>query len=163
MAKKVENVMTMRLFHGSRAGIEGKIAPISRPECDFGKGFYLGTESSQPLTLICRSESPVLYTCSFDLSGLRVYRFAPTIDWALFIAYCRKRMPAKFRRLFARAYEPILKGNDVICGECRKLQERSERQRVRAAAIVDEIMDANRRDGLLFREILEKKAEELDA
>lgn len=56
MAKKVENVMIFRLFHGSRAGIAGEIAPISRPECDFGKGFYLGTESSQPLTLICRSE-----------------------------------------------------------------------------------------------------------
>lgn len=222
MRMKVENTGTLRLFHGSRAGIVGEIAPISRAECDFGKGFYMGTESSQPLTLICRSEAPVLYTCSFDLSGLRVYRFAPTIDWALFIAYCRKRMPAKFRRLFAREYEPILKAYDVIfgkiandkmfyvldfffdnlasdtavekclsalnlgdqycaktvkackavnildqrpigSGECRKLQERSERQRVRAAAIVDEIMDANRRDGLLFREILEKKAEELDA
>ena len=114
---KVENTEMLRLFHGSRSGIAGEIAPISRPECDFGKGFYMGTESSQPLTLICRSEAPVLYTCSFDLSGLRAYRFAPTIDWALFIAYCRKRMPVKFRRLFAREYEPILRGNDVIFGK----------------------------------------------
>ena len=52
---KTENSMPLRLFHGSRSGIVGKIAPISRPECDFGRGFYLGTESSQPLTLICRS------------------------------------------------------------------------------------------------------------
>ena len=53
----VENISTLRLLHGSRVGIAGRIAPSSRAECDFGKGFYLGTESSQPLTLICRSIS----------------------------------------------------------------------------------------------------------
>ena len=46
VAMKVENAATLRLFHGSRAGIAGRIAPSSRAECDFGKGFYLGTESS---------------------------------------------------------------------------------------------------------------------
>ena len=29
------------LYHGSKSGIEGKIAPLSRKECDFGKGFYI--------------------------------------------------------------------------------------------------------------------------
>lgn len=60
MTMKIENGTTLRLFHGSRSGIVGKIAPISRPECDFVKDFYLGTESSQPLTLICRSVAEVL-------------------------------------------------------------------------------------------------------
>lgn len=41
------------LFHGSKSGIRGKIAPISREKCDFGAGFYMGTEPMQPLTLIC--------------------------------------------------------------------------------------------------------------
>ena len=36
MAMKVENAVASRLFHGSRAGILGEIAPISRAECDFG-------------------------------------------------------------------------------------------------------------------------------
>lgn len=211
---------TLRLFHGSRSGIDGAIAPKSRAECDFGKGFYLGTESSQPLTLICRSEAPRLYTCKMDLAGLKVHRFGSTIEWALFIAYCRKRMPLRSRRIFAQLYEPILRGNDVIFGkiandkmfyvldfffdnlasdtavlkclsalnlgdqycaktiracraikivsdraisrgECRKLQDRSDRQRRRATVIVDEIMDANRREGLLFREIIEQKARAL--
>ena len=44
MAMKVENAATVRLFHGSRAGISGKIAPISRPECDFGKDGLLFRE-----------------------------------------------------------------------------------------------------------------------
>ena len=31
------------LYHGSKSGIKGPIAPISRERCDFGKGFYMGT------------------------------------------------------------------------------------------------------------------------
>ena len=44
------------LYHGSKSGITGAIAPNSRPQCDFGKGFYMGTEASQALTLICYYE-----------------------------------------------------------------------------------------------------------
>lgn len=36
------------LLHGSKSGIEGMIAPNSREKCDFGKGFYMGTEQTQP-------------------------------------------------------------------------------------------------------------------
>ena len=32
------------LYHGSKSGIKGPIAPISRERCDFGKGFYMETE-----------------------------------------------------------------------------------------------------------------------
>ena len=31
------------LYHGSKSGIEGIIEPKSRAQCDFGKGFYMGT------------------------------------------------------------------------------------------------------------------------
>ena len=42
------------LYHGSKSGIIGDIAPKSREMCDFGKGFYMGTEPGQPLTLCCQ-------------------------------------------------------------------------------------------------------------
>lgn len=29
------------LYHGSKSGICGSIAPVSRECCDFGKGFFL--------------------------------------------------------------------------------------------------------------------------
>ena len=29
------------LYHGSKSGIEGDIAPLSRKQCDFGEGFYM--------------------------------------------------------------------------------------------------------------------------
>ncbi|MFR1077887.1 DUF3990 domain-containing protein [Enterocloster sp.] len=38
------------LYHGSKSGLCGAIAPISRKHCDFGKGFYMGTDRTQPLT-----------------------------------------------------------------------------------------------------------------
>ena len=41
------------LYHGSKNGIKGEIQPSSRKHCDFGTGFYMGTEPEQPLTLIC--------------------------------------------------------------------------------------------------------------
>lgn len=31
------------LYHGSRGGVIGNIQPISCERCDFGKGFYMGT------------------------------------------------------------------------------------------------------------------------
>lgn len=49
----MKNAEIVTLYHGSRSGIRGAIAPISRERCDFGKGFYMGTDKSQPLTLIC--------------------------------------------------------------------------------------------------------------
>jgi hypothetical protein len=32
------------LYHGSKSGIHGAIMPASRRYCDFGKGFYMGTD-----------------------------------------------------------------------------------------------------------------------
>ncbi len=48
------------LYHGSKNGIKGDAAPISRDKCDFGKDFYMGTEKLQPLTLVCSYENAVL-------------------------------------------------------------------------------------------------------
>ena len=61
----------LRLYHGSKSGIEGPIRPIGSSVNDFGRGFYLGDEPSQPLTLICRGEKPMFYTCEVDMEGRR--------------------------------------------------------------------------------------------
>ncbi len=80
------------LFHGSKSGIDGKIEPISRPQCDFGQGFYMGTEASQALTLICDYEKSKLYLTSVDLTGLRAVEVPASIDWAMLVAYHRGKM-----------------------------------------------------------------------
>lgn len=80
------------LYHGSKAGIRGVIAPASREHCDFGRGFYMGTERTQPLTLICNYPNAKLYTLSVELSDLVILDVEVGLDWALLIAYNRGKM-----------------------------------------------------------------------
>ena len=86
--------MKMKLYHGSKSGLSGPIAPISRSACDFGRGFYMGDFAQQPLTLICRSNSPKFYELEFDLSGLAVKNLDSNALWALYVAYNRGYMKA---------------------------------------------------------------------
>lgn len=67
-----ESSEIVTLYHGSKSGIYNAIAPISRKHCDFGKGFYMGTNQIQPLTLICNYPKAKIYTLSVDLSNLKI-------------------------------------------------------------------------------------------
>lgn len=104
------------LYHGSKSGIVGEIAPTSRERCDFGKGFYMGTEKSQPLTLICNYENAKLYTLQVDLSGLKVLDIEVGIDWALLVAYNRGKMESvKGTAIYNRIAE-MADGCDMLIG-----------------------------------------------
>lgn len=104
------------LYHGSKKGIEGNIAPISREECDFGQGFYMGTATLQPLTLVCAEENPKFYTIEFDLSGLKVLEVEINMDWAMMIAYYRKQMERVKGTPIYEKYAHLADGYDVIVG-----------------------------------------------
>ncbi|MGN0906345.1 MAG: helix-turn-helix domain-containing protein, partial [Bullifex sp.] len=80
------------LYHASRFGLSGNIQPISRNRCDFGRGFYMGTDPIQPLTLVCNEKNPVFYTLEFDMENLSVLEVEMGIDWAMLIAYYRGYM-----------------------------------------------------------------------
>lgn len=104
------------LYHGSKSGIHGAIAPVSRERCDFGKGFYMGTDRSQPLTLICNYPAAKIYTLEVDLSDLRILDVEAGLDWALLIAYHRGKMESiKHSEIYER-YENLGKGCDMIIG-----------------------------------------------
>lgn len=106
----------MLLYHGSKHGISGEIAPLSRNRCDFGRGFYMGTDILQPLTLVCGYEDAHLYTVDFDISGLNVVRFESDVDWALYIAYSRGRLDhVRDSELYQRIAH-LADGADVIVG-----------------------------------------------
>jgi hypothetical protein len=55
------------VYHGSRGGIVGEIKPTSRIRCDFGCGFYMGTNPEQVKGLIVEDSSPVFYTLKINL------------------------------------------------------------------------------------------------
>ncbi len=104
------------VYHGSKKGLTGNIQPTSRKACDFGKGFYLGTDPAQPLTLICDEENPVLYSMKFDLTDLKVLKIEMGIEWAMLIAYCRGYMDEVKGSAIYKKYEKMADGYDVILG-----------------------------------------------
>ena len=107
---------SITLYHGSKSSINGKITPTSREHCDFGKGFYMGTEKSQPLTLICNYPNASLYTLNLDLTGLDILDLNLDLDWALFVAYNRGKMDLiKGSSLYNR-YADLGKNCDIIIG-----------------------------------------------
>ena len=104
------------LYHASRFGISGNIQPISRSRCDFGKGFYMGTDPIQPLTLVCNEKNPVFYTLDFNTENLSVLDVEMEIDWAMLIAYYRGYMDDKTGSVVYEKYAHMADGCDVIVG-----------------------------------------------
>ncbi len=104
------------LFHASRNGIEGNIKPISRLKCDFGKGFYMGTDPLQPLTLVSNEDNPVFYTLEFDLSNLSVLDIEIGLEWAMLIAYYRGYMDNFKNTNLYQKYSHLADEYDVIVG-----------------------------------------------
>ena len=104
------------LYHGSKSGIKGNIGPESRPQCDFGSGFYMGTDPAQALTLICDYDESKFYITSLDTGGLAVASIPADIDWAMFIACNRGRMEKIKGTPFYNKYRNMAKDSDVITG-----------------------------------------------
>lgn len=104
------------LYHGSKAGIEGKIEPKSRKQCDFGKGFYMGTDPGQALTLICDYEKSKFYIVSVDTDKLAQIEVPADIDWAMLVAYHRGRMENINGMPFYNKYRDMTADKDLIIG-----------------------------------------------
>ena len=104
------------LYHGSKSGIRGAIAPISREHCDFGKGFYMGTNRTQPLTLICNYPNAKIYTLCVDLSNLKILDVEVGLDWALLVAYHRGKMDSVKNSPIYNRFADFSKNCDIIIG-----------------------------------------------
>lgn len=104
------------LYHGSKSGIVGEIAPMSREMCDFGKGFYMGTDPGQPLTLICDFEKSKFYVVSVDIKSLDTIEIKADLDWAMLVAYHRGRMEQIKGTALYNKYSRIDAGKDIVIG-----------------------------------------------
>jgi len=107
---------SITLYHGSKSGIQGGIAPISREHCDFGRGFYMGTERIQPLTLICNYPNAKLYTLQVSLTGLRILDIEVGLEWAMLVAYHRGKMENVKDTAIYRHYAELGKASDMMVG-----------------------------------------------
>ena len=104
------------LYHGSKSGIDGSIAPLSRKQCDFGKGFYMGTEPAQALTLICDYEKSKFYIISIGTDELAHLEVPADIEWAMIVAYHRGRMENIKGSPFYNKYRDLTADKDLIIG-----------------------------------------------
>lgn len=104
------------LYHGSKRGLEGDIAPISRKHCDFGAGFYMGTQPEQALTLICDFPKSKFYLVSVKTDDIRVTEIPADIEWAMLVAYHRGRKETIKGSTFYQKYRSISQQNDMIIG-----------------------------------------------
>jgi transcriptional regulator with XRE-family HTH domain len=104
------------LYHGSKAGLVGDLKPNSRDKCDFGVGFYMGTDPLQPLTLICDYEKAAFYIMSLKTEGLRITEVPADIEWAMLVAYHRGKMERIRGTALYRKYETFAENSDVFVG-----------------------------------------------
>lgn len=104
------------LYHGSKSGIIGNIEPKSRSKCDFGTGFYMGTEPSQALTLICDYDKSKFYIVSVDIDELDILDIPADLEWAMIVAYHRGRMEKIKGTAFYNKYHNMANGKDMIVG-----------------------------------------------
>ena len=104
------------LYHGSKKGIIGEIGPISRDECDFGAGFYMGTGTLQPLTLVCSETAPKFYTISLDMTDLKILNLGIDLEWAMLIAYNRREMESVRGSNIYEKYAHLTDGYDLVIG-----------------------------------------------
>lgn len=104
------------LYHGSKSGVVGSIAPKSRRQCDFGMGFYMGTDPNQPLTLICDYEESKFYIVSICADSLSSLEVNTDIDWAMLVAYNRGKMEKIKGTNLYNKYRDMMIDKDLIIG-----------------------------------------------
>lgn len=104
------------LYHGSKSGIKGAIEPKSRKQCDFGRGFYMGTDPTQALTLICDYKDSKFYLVSVDMTQLAALDVPADIDWAMLVAYNRGRMEKIKDTPLYNKYRDMTTNKDLIIG-----------------------------------------------
>ena len=106
----------MVLYHGSKSGIVGEIKPQSRSQCDFGKGFYMGSIPEQPLTLICNFIDSKFYVVSFPKKTNNTMTFNDDLEWAMFIAFNRGKMNNAVGTSIYNKYSNLSNNIDVMIG-----------------------------------------------
>ena len=137
------------LYHGSKSGIYGPIAPISRDRCDFGKGFYMGTDPYQPLTLIRDFEHSRFYVLdNFFLGNIT--------DKAPIMSLSALQLGQQYVAITEKACQHVAIEAEIELSYLEKifLRDLSEANRVKGINLANGICRDYRREGLFFDEIL---------
>ena len=77
------------LFHGSNFGLDSVTSNGSRPNCDFGSGFYLGESYLSAAEFVFESSCPSVYAFDFDETDLNIAKLSCSLEWMILICYYR--------------------------------------------------------------------------
>lgn len=132
------------VYHGSRGGIDGKIQPVSRARCDFGKGFYMGTNPMQAKGLIAADDTPVLYEMKLKLSNIpekRILKLEGS-DWLYAILAHRKSCNMFNDLQIACFWRNKLANYDIIFGKIADDRMSEAIERYSAFGLIDKGLKA---------------------
>lgn len=106
------------LLHGSRGGLKGEIRPCSRENCDFGRGFYMGTNPNQVKGLVVSDRNPVFYELKIDLRKIPTTRrlYLTGKDWLWTVLACRKQSKEFAKSTLAKQAKVRLEQADLVVG-----------------------------------------------
>lgn len=107
------------LYHGSRGGFKGDIKPVSRKNCDFGKGFYMGTDIMQAKGIVSSDSKPYLYTLKLKLSEIpkdRILDLRDNDKWVDIILANRRKVPDFNELEYAKNLIKLCNNYDVVIG-----------------------------------------------
>lgn len=113
---------SLLLYHCSQFGIENSDKSTmedmseNAESGDFGKGFYMGTDPEQMLTMSCDFEKFRFYIVSIDMTDLVCLNLPVSFDWAMLVAYHRGKMEEMKEICFYRKCREMASGKDLIIG-----------------------------------------------
>lgn len=106
----------IRLFHASKSGIQGPIDwRKSRPQCDFGQGFYLGNNEIQPKALVSNRKKPFFYEIEIALDDLSILNL-DGLAWVLTVSYYRGKLDPEKHPLLSEYITSKFSAADIIVG-----------------------------------------------
>ena len=116
--KRIKNMESVTFYHGSRGGIDGKIKPISRERCDFGRGFYMGTNPEQAKGLVVEDTSPIFYTVEVDFSKIPPENilYLENTDWLYAVLAFRKKSSEFSSLQLAKEIMDKVNSYDIVIG-----------------------------------------------
>ncbi|MDO4808325.1 MAG: DUF3990 domain-containing protein, partial [Coriobacteriales bacterium] len=81
------------LFHGAKSELVGNVSVMhSRPNNDFGRGFYCGQTYEQAAMFVAGYEESSVYALSFATEGLDGWQIAVGREWMLAVSLGRGRL-----------------------------------------------------------------------